>query len=1278
MRTAVLSPFMFLLLAPTAAAAAPQPHDSIPTDFDGVASTGHLWALVGSNGELRELWRGPGDRIDTHGGEPPRVLKLCAFAEVREGDAWRDLRPRGWVDDGSRPGRLRLKSAGGDVRLSVTGRRGERAPIVFSFGFDAPRALRFRIAPEAEAGPAPAADGPAAIALTGGGESGIRFSARPPGAASASGRAATIEVPPAAEIAIEIHPRAGEEIAGQSPGESTGPAGAAIRTGLPELDDLLEASVGAVEANSFASGVVIAGSDGWYKNAWIRDGTYSVLGTDLAGRPDLGTRFFRYWMREGGFSWGGENEAQQPAIGILGIRTHALLLPPREAEEFLRQTFPYVKRYADYYAARVEKEGMIGTAEEWICQVPAPCSWPNAEVYAGLAAAGKISRAMGLDAARWEAAAARLRERILAEAYDPKLKRFIPLAGPAGVVRQDPAEGARAGPLRDERVDSGMLMLARSEVFGRGLGAVAADDPRFAATQMWIRRVLLQADRSISRFDGNAASPHYPGGEWPVWPISACWAAQIEHLRGRIDRGWDHLLSGVLRKDGFDPAVALRQLPEQQRHDGRPVRTSRLLTWSHGEMLTTTVLLLLGLDLEPEGADLGLAPSLPPGSAGAAVTGWPFRGWTLDLQIPGGPGARAALSGRRGDDGPEKLRIAAPGGVVELLNGGRVEVPTRDRSAGRPSDRTANSPERARLAWEVLLGEPAPAAESAAAKECEELIRRAEDRFDRERLRAERVRRMQELSKELGPRQATSAGPLEPEGLRVATLFTAQEMRDALAAEEGRSKAIEWCRRNGVEHAFVESFRDGYRAEDSTLAAVRDRFAAAGLVVSGCVTTTGVGKKSTGGWSTLACYTEPETRAKLREIFAGTARLFDEIMIDDFLCTDCRCEVCKREKGAEGWPEYRLRLLREVSARDILGAARAVRPGVRVFIKYPQWYDDFHNRGYDVAGETAMYPAIWVGTETRDPDNAKWGRKAQYEAYFIMRWLGGIGGSKCGGGWFDPYGTSPATYVEQARQTVLADAREMLLFCHGSLVERQNQACPAALVPELDGLRDLARRVHGRTPMGVAAPKPISSAPAKSEEYLFDYVGMLGIPLVPCTAIPADAPAALITSHGARATATADWLRAPASGAGRPVLITAEAERALPADLLQPGGRAVRRISWKADPRELMDLPREALDDLRAPLLAPLGVRFSAPGRVALYLFGSLGGGGLELAAIENFTDLAVESRFSAEGRILAQDAAIVLPPSRRLEVRHAPQGDGEACTIPPRTLVVFTLAPGS
>ena len=83
-----------------------------------------------------------------------------------------------------------------------------------------------------------------------------------------------------------------------------------------------------------------------------------------------------------------------------------------------------------------------------------------------------------------------------------------------------------------------------------------------------------------------------------------------------------------------------------------------------------------------------------------------------------------------------------------------------------------------------------------------------------------------------------------------------------------------------------------------------------------------------------------------------------------------------------------------LSQDRLLAAAKRVNPKVRLIIKYPQWYDEFHERGYEVVRETADFDRIWVGTETRDYRDRHWGGTPQYEAYFIMRWLGGIGGAE--------------------------------------------------------------------------------------------------------------------------------------------------------------------------------------------------------------------------------------------------------------------------------------------
>jgi hypothetical protein len=49
------------------------------------------------------------------------------------------------------------------------------------------------------------------------------------------------------------------------------------------------------------------------------------------------------------------------------------------------------------------------------------------------------------------------------------------------------------------------------------------------------------------------------------------------------------------------------------------------------------------------------------------------------------------------------------------------------------------------------------------------------------------------------------------------------------------------------------------------------------------------------------CYTNPEHRKKLKEVVEYTARLFDEIILDDFFFTNCKCESCIQAKGEKSW-----------------------------------------------------------------------------------------------------------------------------------------------------------------------------------------------------------------------------------------------------------------------------------------------------------------------------------------------------------------------------------------
>jgi hypothetical protein len=508
------------------------------------------------------------------------------------------------------------------------------------------------------------------------------------------------------------------------------------------------------------------------------------------------------------------------------------------------------------------------------------------------------------------------------------------------------------------------------------------------------------------------------------------------------------------------------------------------------------------------------------------------------------------------------------------------------------------------------------------------------------------------------------------------TLFTAQDVRDHLASGEGRAQALEFCRRMGISKVYIETFRDGYQADEETLKTARDFFRKAGLKVSGCVTSTGLGKPSS-GWNIAACYTNRANQEHLASIFRFAAGLFDEIMIDDFFFTDCECSECVAAKGAMSWRDYREKLMLQMSRENVLAPAREVNPNVKIILKYPQWYDNFHNRGYIVDKETALYDRIWVGTELRDPSSDQWGHKQQYEGFFLFRWLAEIGGAKTGGGWFDPYGTDPVTYMDQAFVTVLAGAPEVFLFHYGSLIAPQFQAQAERFAERRQELEALAKFATGWT--GIPAYKPPSSDPG-NESYIFDQIGMLGIPLQPTAQFPTKSRVALFTAH---ALADADFvpqLSRFLNEGGTAIVSESLAHRLDGDPRLAPNGSvalpkgqlfanipegsggivvfsdALPKLTYVDNQNKVAQptaAEREALDSLRKVVGNFEVTSYDAPPRVAIFPMAGR-------AAVANFTELTIACRltglsgmssryrkvFATAGAFLGSDRVTIhLPP---------------------------------
>jgi hypothetical protein len=179
-------------------------------------------------------------------------------------------------------------------------------------------------------------------------------------------------------------------------------------------------------------------------------------------------------------------------------------------------------------------------------------------------------------------------------------------------------------------------------------------------------------------------------------------------------------------------------------------------------------------------------------------------------------------------------------------------------------------------------------------------------------------------------------------------------------------------------------------------------------------------------------------------------------------------------------------------------------------IKYPNWYDHYQYLGYNLEAESKLFEGIYTGTETRDSVyNLQ--HLQPYQGYSIVRYLENVKPGGNGGGWVDPFARRTLDrYAEQLWLTLFAKAPEITLFDFRSMVEPLPEA--AATFPartagyvfdQVDGfLGNLGR------PVGVKSYKPYHSS---GEDFLQNYIGMLGIPMDLTPEFPAGANTVFLT-----------------------------------------------------------------------------------------------------------------------------------------------------------------------
>jgi len=380
---------------------------------------------------------------------------------------------------------------------------------------------------------------------------------------------------------------------------------------------------------------------------------------------------------------------------------------------------------------------------------------------------------------------------------------------------------------------------------------------------------------------------------------------------------------------------------------------------------------------------------------------------------------------------------------------------------------------------------------------------------------------------------------------------------------------FEMIRRNvDLDKVYIETHRDLVIPDETTLMALKDYFRELGIQTAGGITVT-INERD--NFKTY-CYSNPVYREKLKEIVTLTARLFDEVIFDDFFFTNCKCPLCIKEKGEKSWTNFRLEQMTKASRELVLEPARKTNPNVRIVIKYPNWYEHFQGLGFNLKDQPPIYDGIYTGNETRDAV-----RSAQhlqpYESYLIFRYFENIKPGGNLGGWVDPFGSRYLDrYAEQLWLTLFSKAPEITLFDYfsvqipiresqrgpwqgqgtsfsfdavtgplrqadGSLPPRANMALAAgAALKQVDSfLGQLGK------PIGVKSYKPYHSL---GEDFLHNYLGMLGIPLDLVPEFPSEEQTILLTESAKYDPDIVSKIKAQLM-AGKKVIITTGLLKAL-------------------------------------------------------------------------------------------------------------------------------------
>ena len=538
------------------------------------------------------------------------------------------------------------------------------------------------------------------------------------------------------------------------------------------------------------------------------------------------------------------------------------------------------------------------------------------------------------------------------------------------------------------------------------------------------------------------------------------------------------------------------------------------------------------------------------------------------------------------------------------------------------------------------------------------------------------------------------------------------------AAEVQKMKDTQWLESSwatisnqlDVDKIYLETHRDLLIVDDATIEKAKKFFQKQGIEVAGGITYT---INESNEFETF-CYSDPEHRKLVQKIAETTARHFDEFLLDDFFFTSCKSQVEVAAKGNKSWTEYRLQLMNDAAKNLVLGPAKAVNPKVKVIIKYPNWYDHFQGLGFNLEHGPQLFDGIWTGTETRDPASAQ--HLQNYLSYNIIRYFENLRPGYNGGGWVDAGGIqmSMDRYAEQLHLTAIAKARDVMLFAYHQLLDvalrdelrapwqgsgtswdydqmrapfqkGHKTITPTTMARIADVTLRKADQLVGKlgNPIGIKSYKPFH---ALGEDFLQNYLGMIGLPMDMYPTFADDQKVMLLTEQAAGDKDIMTKIKGQLQR-GRNVIITSGLLKAIPEkiaevcelrcsdlkaivndfgrygqstrDILIPQVRYQTNDSWEVisagrpltggvsgfpilhkakymnaylyvltipdDMGNLYDYPSAALTEIRRVMSQDLDFYLDGPAKVSLFLYDN------KTLIVENFNDALVDVKLVCE-----------------------------------------------